>query len=109
MIFENEMVGSDLVIITWQCNFWGCHRVGDRNVKFNVDFVLLEGNDVPAFAKPASSLLVRFQPKPATRKSAGFKNEPIEVCFSFIILGTLLPLWVSLITIRKWFELNISV
>ena len=97
MIFENEMVGSDLIIITWQCNFWGCHRVGDRNVKFNVEFV------------PASSLLVRFQPKPATRKSAGFKNEPIEVCFSFIILGTLLPLWVSLITICKWFELNISV
>ena len=57
---------------TWQSNFRCCHGVGDRDVKLNVELVLLQVDDVPAFAEPTGSFFVRLKPKPEIQPKKGF-------------------------------------
>ena len=60
---------------TWQSNFRCCHGVGDRDVKLNVELVLLQVDDVPAFAEPTGSFFVRLKPKPEIQPKKGlYKN-----------------------------------
>merc|ERR1712141_38252 len=53
-------------------NFGRSRRVGDRNVKLEVEFVLEKVVDVPTFSPPSRSFFV------------GFQSEPVVILFLVI-------------------------
>jgi hypothetical protein len=49
---------------TWESDFRRCHGIRDGDVKLDVEFELLQVDDVPTLAEPAGPLFIGFEPEP---------------------------------------------